>query len=326
MIKPDDRTLTPEDLRIIEKRARDILNRAAAWNRFPTPVEDILAAARLKVAPHSIFDVKGIMAYLEEKAITAGRAIMSTGRKIKSALSKVWGLYDANLYEIHIDETVLPVKQTFLKLHETGHHEIPAHRKIFRLFQDCKRTLAPETADLFDREANNFARCVLFQGDTFAQMATDYPFEMKTPKKLAKKFGASIYASVREYARTSSRACVVYALEKLEFVEGSGAKAEVRRIEPSPTFMEQFGEPRDTVITLDHPLGRVLPIYSKVKGPLSLSIVDLNGTTHECVAEGFKTPYNVFILLYPVRALTASMIIMPRGFQKRVGLVGGSVS
>lgn len=317
MIKPDDSTLTPEDLRIIEKRARGILNRSSGWGRFPTPVEDILTAACLKVAPHSIFDVNGIMAFLQEKALNlgraAGRVITSTGRKIKSALSKVLGLYDADLYEIHIDETVLPVKQTFLKLHETGHHEIPAHRKIFRLFQDCEKTLAPETADQFDRQANNFARFVLFQGDTFAKMAADYAFELKTPRTLAKKFGASIYASAREFARANTRPCVVYALEKLEFIEGSGAQAEVRRIEPSPSFVEQFGYPTDTVITLDHVLGPVLPIYSKMKGPHSFPIVDLNGTKHECIAESFKTPYNIFILLYPVRALTASTIIMPVG-------------
>jgi hypothetical protein len=49
--------------------------------------------------------------------------------------------------------------------------------------------------------------------------------------------------------------------------------------------------------------------------PRSLSIADLNGTAHECLAEGFKTKYNVFILLYPVRALTASTIIMPVGLK-----------
>jgi len=312
MTKPDDSTLTAADLRIIEKRARDILNRASAWDRFPTPIEDILKVARLKVAPHSLFDPNQIIAYLQEKATSAGRAIKGW---IKSAISKVWGVYDADAYVIHIDEKVLPVKQTFLKLHETGHHELPTHRKIYRLFQDCEKTLAPETADQFEREANNFARFALFQGDTFARLAADCPFGIKTPITLSKKFGASVYASAREYARTNNRACVVYALEKLELVNGTGAQAEVRRIEPSPAFIKQFGRPVDTIITLDHALGPVLPVYSKVKGPLSLSIDDLNGTAHECLAESFKTPYNVFILLYPVRDLTASTIIMPVGLK-----------
>ena len=45
--------------------------------------------------------------------------------------------------------------------------------------------------------------------------------------------------------------------------------------------------------------------------PVSLSIKDLNGDGHECVAEAFDTTHNVIILLYPVKALTASTIILP---------------
>jgi hypothetical protein len=40
---------------------------------------------------------------------------------------------------------------------------------------------------------------------------------------------------------------------------------------------------------------------------------DLNGASHECVAEAFDTTYNVIILLYPVRTLTRTTIILPPG-------------
>ena len=113
------------------------------------------------------------------------------------------GLHDSDEHVIHIDDTVKESKHNFLKLHETVHHEIPAHRKIFRFFQDCDKTLSPETADLFEREANNFARFALFQGDRYARLAADCPFEIRTPTKLAGKFGASMYASTREFARTN---------------------------------------------------------------------------------------------------------------------------
>ena len=82
--------------------------------------------------------------------------------------------------------------------------ELPTHRKIFRIFQDCEKTLEPEIADLFEREANNFARFVLFQGDGYRDIAADHALAIKTPIKLAEKFGASVYASCREYARTQS--------------------------------------------------------------------------------------------------------------------------
>ena len=72
---------------------------------------------------------------------------------------------------------------------------------MYRFFQDCSKTLAPEVADQFEREANNFARYILFKGNGFAEYAADLPLEIQTPISLAKKFGASIYASAREYAR-----------------------------------------------------------------------------------------------------------------------------
>ena len=117
---------------------------------------------------------------------------------------------------------------------------------MFRFFQDCEQNLAPEIADQFEREANNFARFALFKGETYARYAADCEFDIKTPIKLAKKFGASNYASAREFARTHHRACVVYILEPIEFVDGHGARAAVRRIEPSPSFVTQFGRPTDT--------------------------------------------------------------------------------
>lgn len=309
MTKPDDSSLDAEQLRAVEARARKILDRASGWNRFPTPVEDILSAAQLKVAPSSAFDPARILAYLRDKTVAAA------GR-LKSAISKVLGLYDADEWVIHIDDTVIESKQTFLKLHETGHHELPTHRKLYRFFQDCDKTLAPEIADQFEREANNFARFVLFQGDTYARCAADCKLEIRTPMKLAKTFGASVYASVREFARTNHRACVVYVLEPIEYVQGDGARAAVRRIVPSPSFLAQFGCPTDAVITVDHVLGPVLPIGRKMTRPLSVSIRDRNGAKHECVAEAFDTTWNVLLLLYPIREMTASTVILPPEFKK----------
>ncbi len=311
MTRPDDSTLDPADLRAVQERARKLLDRAAAWGRLPTPIDDILAAAEVQVAATKAFDPARIMAYIRTRTADAAH-------RFKSAISKVLGLYDAEERVIHIDDTVVESKQTFLKLHETGHHEIPTHRKLYRLFQDCEKTLAPEIADQFEREANNFARFALFQGDAYARCAADCPLEIKTPMKLARKFGASVYASAREFARTHHRACVVYALEPIQYVDGHGAQAAVRRIEPSPAYLRQFGRPTDTLITLDHFLGPVLPLGHKMTRPVTLSIIDLNGTDHECVAEAFDTTRNVIILLYPIHALTGSTIVLPADF-KQIG-------
>lgn len=303
MAKADDSSLDPEELRAVQSAARRALDRAAAWGIYPTPTPVILEAANLKIAPASAFDPRRIMDYLIGKAESAASAL-------KSAISKVFGIYDAGEQLIHIDHTVGESKQNFLKLHEAGHHELPTHRKLFRFFEDCEKTLDPETADLFEREANNFARFVLFQGGGYASVAADYKLEIKTPMKLAGKFGASIYASCREFARTHHRACVVYVLEPVTFCEKTGARAQVRRIEASPSFLQQFGRPNEQVITLDHYLGRVLPIGRKMTRPTTVSVTDQNGQAHECLAEAFDTTFNVVILVYPVKALAGRVTVL----------------
>jgi hypothetical protein len=301
--KADDSSLDPEQLRAVQLAARRALDRASGWGVLPTPIPEILEAASLKIAPASAFDPRRIMEYLVGKAEHVAGAL-------KSAISKVLGIYDADESLIHIDHTVHESKQNFLKLHEAGHHELPTHRELFRIFQDCEKNLSPETADLFEREANNFARFVLFQGDGYRDMAADCKFEIKTPMKLAGKFGASVYASCREFARTRHRACAVYVLEPVTYCERTGARADVRRIETSASFRQQFGHPAEQVITLDHSLGRVLPVGRRMTRPTTISITDRNGQAHECVAEAFDTTFNVLILVYPVKALTATRFIL----------------
>lgn len=313
MTRPDDSSLDPHDLLAVEERARQLLSRADAWDRFPVPIDDILAAANVRMAPSSLFDPVAILSYLRGKATEAGA-------RIKSAIAKVIGIYDAAESLIHIDELAVKSKskKIFLTLHETAHHDLPVHRKTFRFFQDCEQTLAPEISEQFEREANNFARFALFKGDTYAKFAADCGLDIKTPISLAKKFGASNYASAREFARTNHRACAVYVLEPIEFVNDHGAQAAVRRIEVSASFFTQFGRPKDNRITLDHALGPVLPIGLKMTSPRTLPMTDLNGIQHECIAEAFDTTHNIIILLYPVKALDKPTIILPLGYKKAV--------
>lgn len=296
----DDSSLDPEELRVVQLAARRALDRASGWGVYPTPIADVLTAANIKVAPASIFDPRRIMEYLIGKA-------ESTAVAVRSAISKIFGVADSLDNTIHIDHTVRESKQNFLKLHEAGHLELPTHRKIFRIFQDCEKMLDPDISDLFEREANNFARFVMFQGDGYREMAADHPLTIKTPMKMASKFGASIYASCREFARTNHRACAVYVLEKITYHPEAGPRAEVRRIEVSASFARQFGRPAETVITRAHSLGRVLPIGRKMTKATPVSMTDLNGQAHECLAEAFDTTFNVLILVYPTKALTPNV-------------------
>ncbi|UXH79047.1 ImmA/IrrE family metallo-endopeptidase [Roseateles amylovorans] len=307
-MKPDDSSLQSVELAAVERQARTLLDRASAWGRYPTPIDDILEAAKLRVAPRSMFDPAAFLAFVKRKTAEAAHTL-------KTALSKVLGLYDANEQIIHIDETVGRSKQTFLKLHETGHHELPTHRKIFRLFQDCEQTLAPAIADQFEREANNFARFALFQGGAFRDMAADMAIGVRTPITLSKKFGASIYASAREFARSHHRACLVIVLEPLRVVPGQAAVAEVRRVEASPSFTQRFGNPTLVRIASDEALGQLLPIGRKMTKPTPLAYRDRNGDVHECLGEAFDTKHNILILIYPTKELAGSMLVLPSHLQ-----------
>ena len=304
MTKPDDSTLAPSDLRAVEERARNLLDRADAWDRFPVPIDDILAAAKVHVAPNNAFDFAALLSYLRGKPTDSGVLI-------KSAISKVCGIYDAGEGLIHIDTSMVEARRTFLKLHETGHHEMPTHRKMYRFFEDCSKTLAPEVADQFEREANNFARYLLFKGDGFADHAADSPLGLQTPITLAKKFGASIYASAREFARTNRKPCTLFVFNPLKTTVAAGLHATLRRIEASPTFLAQFGRIVGDAITPDHFLWPVIPVQRRMVGPIFLSIPDINGTQYQCFAEALDTTYNILVLLYPEKALTTKRVLVP---------------
>lgn len=303
-MKPDDSSLDPADLKVVEERAREFLDRAGAWNVFPTPVDDLMAAAKLTVAPKNAFDPASFLAYVAKK--TKGAA-----DNLKRALGKVLGLYDATDSVVHIDYEVGKAKQSFLKLHEAGHHEMPSHKKVFSLFQDCDQTLAPEIADRFEREANNFARFVLFQGSAFQQQAADHLLGVRAPIALAKRFGSSIYAAAREYARTHHLACVVYVLNPVEVNPAGGFSATVRRIEPSARFRLEFGCPVDERIDEQHALADLVPIGRRMTAPRELVYSDRNGKHHVCIGEALDTRHNIILLIYPQSALRTSVIVAP---------------
>lgn len=305
MAKPDDSSLQEHELFAVEAKAKKLLDEANAWGRFPTPVPDILNAAKLQVAPIAIHDVESFLVYVAQKTEAAGQ-------HLKAALSKVLGVYDVDEQFIHIDPSVTESKQRFLKLHETGHHRLPSHRQMFKFFQECEQTLAPSIADLFEREANNFARYALFQGDSYKQHAVDMANEIKTPMTLAKQYGASIYASCREFVRTHEQACALFVLEPIQLHEQHELMAFVRRIELSPAFIQQFGRPDDSFITISHALGGLLPKHGRrmVKDGHAY-IKDLNGTLYICTGEAFDTKHNVFLLVFPLHPASGFSQFLP---------------
>ncbi len=232
-----------------------------------------------------------------------------TTKNLRRALSKVIGIFDAVSRFVIVDRTIHIAKQIFVKLHEVGHSVMPWQRDLYHIVETSDQCIKPETAKLFDREANVFAKEVLFQNDGFSKEAATQDFELDTAVQLSKKFGASIHASIWEFAASNPRACIVLVTSKPVYADGVGFRARLQQAITSPSFESQFGQlqwPR--VFTPSDSIGALLPVGPcEGSDKITISLRDMNGDCFECIAESFSNTYSVFVLIYPVRALTRTV-------------------
>ncbi|BBO34177.1 ImmA/IrrE family metallo-endopeptidase [Lacipirellula parvula] len=303
MAKANDYLLPDAQRALIQKHAKLALERAGAFGVFPTPIDEILDASKLVVSDDDLAD-EGLIAHFRRKAKAAGQSL-------RRAINKVMGALDAVAKIIYLDRTLHVAKIAFIKLHEAGHAVLPWQRDIYSHTEDCEVTLAPEIAEEFEREANTFAADVIFQINKFTEEANQYPFGILVPVRLSKRYGASIYMSVRRYVTESHRACMVLVLEPPKIAPG-GFSAEMRREVASPSFLQQFG-PLSWPASFgpDDEIGRIVPLYGrKMSRPREITLVDRNKVQHKCVAEAFTQTHQVFILIHSVatlKRLTVSM-------------------
>lgn len=305
MLRPDDRALTASQQANVEKHADRLLKEAGAYGVFPTPIGTLLAAAKLTVVEDEFLDENMLLRFLR-KATARGAATL------KSALSKVWGLFEPHDRLVMIDKDVPDPAKPFVKLHEAGHGFLPHQSGLFALIHDCKKTLDPDTTDLFESEANAFAVETLFQGTTFATEAFSDPFGIKVPMALAKKYGASRYSTFRRYVSANPIACCVVVLEPIVLQPDGGFTAEVRRIIASQTFATMY----DTgtffsAITNKHPLGHMIPVRRKMTAARKIYLVDRNKDQRQCQAEAFDTRHQIFLLIRDMGVLKKTTVFVP---------------
>jgi Zn-dependent peptidase ImmA (M78 family) len=304
--RPDDSFLNPEQLATVRRHADRLLHEAAACGRFPTPIDDIMVAAKLTVVDDEILNETFLRRFLAK-----ARAGVAT---IKSALSKVLGLFEANDRLVVIDKDVPSPRIPFVKLHEAGHGTMPHQSKVYVLIHDCEKTLDPDITDLFEREANVFASEAMFQGDIFAQQAHDKEFGIKTAMGLAKQFGGSNYATFRRYVTTNPRACCLVVLEPVVADGRGGFKADVRRVVASKTFDKIYDAATlGHAVTGQHPLSALVPRgkTQRMVYPRGIGLVDRNGDYRECIGEAFNTKHQILILIRDERPLNTTTIVLP---------------
>lgn len=305
MRKPDDCSLTRVQHARVRAEAERALRESGALGIFPTPIADIMAVAKVMEVEEDVLN-EGFVTKLRAKAASAGLAL-------RSALSKVLGLFHASEGLIFIDQSLLEVKKRFVRLHESAHGFLPWQRGMYAVVEDCEKTLDPDVADVFDREANVFASEVMFQLNAFIDEAESREFSIYTPIRMSKAYGASIYSTVRQYVSKNSRACVVLVLNPPDLIEGDGFRATLRRAIASDSFSRIFGAlPWPSTFTPDDEVGALVPLGKRrASGKRSLGLTDRNGVMHECIAEAFTQGYQVFVLIHAQSTLTATRIILP---------------
>ena len=301
MTRPDDSTLSPQEYARVRKEAERLLRAAGALGRFPTPVAVIMDAGKVTLAQEDVLN-EGFLHSMRRKASGA----------LKSALSKVLGLFDARERLVFIARAVETAKQVFLKLHETAHAVLPWQRNLYAVVEDGEQELDPDIADLFDREANVFATEELFQLDSVADDAAAHEFGIEVALKLRRKYGSSAYAALRQYVSKNHRDCVVLVLDPPAVADGDGFRATLRRAVASPSFSMKFDLNWPPHFTPADEVGAMVPLgHRRMSRARTITLVDRNGVRHDCVAEAFKTPYQVFVLLHSARTLTRTTIVMP---------------
>lgn len=303
MARPDDCSLTPGQLDRVRKEAERALREAGALGIFPTPIHQIMSVARVEEVTEDVLNPSFID---KLRGLAEG-----AGQILKKAASKVLGLFHASAGLVYLDQTLHAVKKRFIRLHEAAHGFMPWQRKMYAVVEDCEHALDPHAADLFDREANVFASEVLFQLDTFRDMADGMAFSIFTPVKLAKQFDASLYSAIRQYVAKNHRTCAVVVMNMPELVPGVGFRATLRRAVQSETFTAQFGNhPWPEAYTPDDDIGAFIPLGTRrASGKRQFVLVDRNGQRHECIGEAFTQKHQVFVLIHPQRTLSSPRLI-----------------
>lgn len=304
MKKPDDCTLTYQQYQNIRKQAQLALERADAKGCFPTPIAEIMRIAEVQEVHEDVLNPSFIDKIRQE--------IGKAGSVLRRALGKVMGLFDARARLIFIDRSLHVVKQSFIRLHETAHAFLPWQKGLYAVVEDCENSLDPEVADLFDRQANVFAAEVMFQMDAFIEEAEQSEFGILNPVRLSKKYGASIYSSVRQYVSKNHRACVVLVLNPPALKEGVGFSTTLRRAIPSQTFLDKFGNLNwPDLFTPNDEIGAMVPVSGRrMSGKREITLTDLNGDTHICIAEAFTQSWQVFVLIHSVETLKKKSVLI----------------
>ncbi|WP_183560867.1 ImmA/IrrE family metallo-endopeptidase [Mucilaginibacter sp. SP1R1] len=277
--------LSEQKKKDIDKIAFDALTKSSALGQYPTPVDKVLQYADLRV--NSKVDL----------SVVPEHYLAKFGLVLKRAVSKVRGVLVRNDRIILLDNEQSTQRKNFVKLHETAHDLLYWQGKLINCLDDDE-TLAPETNELFEAEANYFASAVLFQQEMFSDQLLTMPLGMSSARALAKNFGSSVHAAARRYVEHSPKRCILLILNKENPVGFGWPKITLRNSLQSPSFTREFGTLTwDTELGVDYTF-----VQEYINGRRDLqseiSILTDNGYIN-CTYHFFNNTYNGFVLIFP---------------------------
>jgi hypothetical protein len=265
-----------------------LLRQADAFGRFPTPVEDIIAAANLTQDDDPLF-----ADHILDKAPPELAA------KIRRLRGRVAAALDRKQRVIYVDETVAhDGKRRFTQLHEVTHDILPWQRDT--AYADTSATLSWKTRNTFEQEANQGGAELLFQRERFQEMAAEYKVGFGAVFALAEQFGASYHAAFRRYVETHKQTLAGVVLEPSPCAPGAAA---YRRKEAMNST--KWAAKYEPVCSWPKEL-RAVP-YSFVSGipflgddPRSCNLGDVvrNNEPTEQQVEMWSNTYRVFVLIW----------------------------
>ena len=267
----------------ISSAADRLLRSAGAYGRFPTPIDDIVAAAGLSEPAHSLL---------------APDLIRKAPAHIRKALAfvsvKVRALLDRRAREIHLQPLMEHSGQrAFKRVHEVGHDVLPWQHEL--VYVDGDASLSWSTQLLFEREANQTAAELFFQRELFARVASGYTIGITSIVDLAQKFGASIHSTFRRYVETHPDAVAGLVFEQSP---STLVPLTFRRHEAlgSSSFNERFGDARKWPIVLENPPFDFLPLVRTLQRDVVEASATLGPTKFR--VELFSNSYTVFALIW----------------------------
>src|SRR6202790_2000044 len=133
-------------------------------------------------------------------------------------------------------------RKRFGIFHEIGHFILPEHRD--KLFLDDDATLSWWTRSRIEREANEIAAELLFQGNRFTEEALSLPASVQTVTDMAPRYGASYESAMRRYAERHVLPCAVVVLDKVrrdsDELEFEDSEYKVHYTITSPLFRKRY--------------------------------------------------------------------------------------